>query len=250
MLLEIPAELAPIASTLDAVRARHGAAPVHGLAPGLVVDDPSGWLPATRFTDGSAIPRLLAAAHDRWGASPHVAAALAWKSYTYWLTLPAVLGYAAARRVPLMSADNVLVRLHVAAPFLEIGLRSPEIAVLPGDPLCGQPHVRVVDDLVPVFRHSLMEAHLAPVLDRLRERVHVGRRTLLGSVASGVAYALVRSSDTLPGPIAGTAQALLSALAVDDLVELTPDLRVLRRTCCLAFTLPEPKVCQGCCIRA
>ena len=29
----------------------------------------------------------------------------------------------------------------------------------------------------------------------------------------------------------------------------TGSLHIARRTCCLAFTLPEPKVCRGCCIR-
>jgi hypothetical protein len=24
---------------------------------------------------------------------------------------------------------------------------------------------------------------------------------------------------------------------------------VLRKTCCLAFTLPQPKICAGCCIK-
>jgi ferric iron reductase protein FhuF len=40
---------------------------------------------------------------------------------------------------------------------------------------------------------------------------------------------------------------------VADLVELVPgrggEPTVQRRTCCLAFTLPSPKVCQGCCVR-
>jgi ferric iron reductase protein FhuF len=41
---------------------------------------------------------------------------------------------------------------------------------------------------------------------------------------------------------------------VDDLLDITPDpqtgrLSIQRRTCCLAFTLPEPKICSGCCIR-
>ena len=39
----------------------------------------------------------------------------------------------------------------------------------------------------------------------------------------------------------------------DDLVDLVPgptgEPAVQRRTCCLAFTLPQPKVCGGCCLR-
>jgi len=245
VLLHAP-EVAPIVTTLEVVRQQRGPAVVHGVAPGLVVDDPSGWTPAQRFADGSALPDLIDAAHARWGASPAAAAALAWKSYVYWLALPAVVGYAAAGRVPDLSAGNVLVRLHVAPPFLEIGLRTPTVAVAPGHPVTGSEHL--TDDLPGYLRRTLVDEHLAAVLDGLRGLVRIGRRTLLGSLASGVAYGLVRSADALPGPIVPTARTLLSALGVDHLVEITPDLGVQRRTCCLAFTLPQPKICAGCCI--
>jgi hypothetical protein len=227
-------EVAPIVATLDTVGAQHGAAVVHGVTPGLVVADPAGWTPAERFTDGSALPGLIAAAEARWGASPAAGAALAWKSYVYWLTLPAVVGYAAARRVPDMSAANVLIRLHGAPPFLEIGLRTPTVAT--------------EGDLPGYLRRTLVDGHLAAVLDGLHGLVRLGRRTLLGSLASGVAYGLVRSADALPGPIVPTARTLLAALGVDHLVEISPQLGVRRRTCCLAFTLPQPKICSGCCI--
>ena len=240
--------LAPILATLDTVAAQRGPAVVHGLTPGLVVEDPTGWLPAEAFTTGAALPDLLDAAYQRWGAGPAAAAALAWKSYAYWLTLPAVVGYATARRIPDMSAGNVLVRLHVAAPFLEIGLRTPRVAVTPGDRLAGRPGVAVVDDLPGYLRRTLVDGHLGAVLDGLHRLVRVGRRTLLGSLASAVAYSLTRSADALPGPIAPTAATLLTALGVEPLVEITPQLRVQRRTCCLAFTLPEPKICAGCCV--
>lgn len=242
-------ELAPILTALNTVGAQRGEAAVHGLAPGLVVDDPTDWLPAERFTDGSALPDLLAAAGRRWGGSPAAMAALAWKSYAYWLTLPAVVGYAVAGRVPDMSASNVLIRLHVAAPFLEVGLRAPKVAVAPGDWLAGRPHVQIAEDLPGYLRRTLVDGHLGPVLEGLHQLVRVGRRTLLGSLASGVAYSLTRSADALPGPVAPVAATLLKALGVDQLVEITPQLGVQRHTCCLAFTLPEPKICAGCCIR-
>jgi hypothetical protein len=196
------------------------------------------------------MPDLLDAAHRRWNASPHAAAALAWKSYTYWLALPAVLGYAYAGRVPLMSAENTLVRLHVSAPFLEIGLRRAQVAVRPGDPLAGRPGIRVVEDLPGFLRTTMLDQHLSPVLDALRDRVRLSRRTLLGSLASAVGYALVRAQHALPAPVPATADTLLSALGLDDLVEISAEPAVQRRTCCLAFTLPEPKICRGCCIEA
>ena len=83
-------EIAPIVATLETVGEQRGAAVVHGVTPGLVVADRAGWTPAERFTSGEALPGLIAAAEARWGASPAAAAALAWKSYVYWLTLPAV----------------------------------------------------------------------------------------------------------------------------------------------------------------
>ncbi len=249
--------LAAVVGTLEQVRAQRGEAPVHGFATGLLAPPGAlveGWFPATNVVHGYAVDELLDAARERWQASPHAAAALAFKSYAYWLTLPAVVGYASARRVPLVAPDNVLVRLHGTAPFVELGLRRPEVAVLASDPVTalGWPGVRVLPDepaLLEYLRSTLLEAHLAPLMEQLHERVRVGQRTLLGSVASGVAYALVRSADALPGGVAGTAAEILDALGLADLVEVTSDLQVRRRTCCLAFTLPEPKLCSGCCIK-
>jgi ferric iron reductase protein FhuF len=247
LLLRAP-ELAPILNTIDTVGTQRGEAAVHGLTPGLVVEDRTGWLPATWFADGSGLPALLDAAYQRWGAGPAAAATLAWKAYAYWLVLPAVIGYAGAGQVPDMSAGNVLIKLHVSPPFLEVGLRSPRIAVAPGDPLAGRSTVEVTPDLLGYLRRTLIDGHLGPVLDGLHQLARVGRRTLLGSLASGVAYSLTRSADALPGPIAPMAATLLTALGVEQLVEITPQLGVRRRTCCLAFTLPEPKICAGCCL--
>jgi hypothetical protein len=265
------APLAPISATLAAMRARHGDHATHGLAPGLLIRDPLGWTPASSLADGDTLPALLNAAKQRWGGTPHAAAALAWKSYTYWLALPAVLGWASARRVPLLDPDRVMVRYSGHHPFLTLGLRRTSVAVLPSDPLLaagstaawgGRYPVRVVADeaeLLATLRQTVLDAHLTPVMDRIRERTHLGQRTLLGSLASGVAYGVIRASDALPGSAAETITTLLDTLGVADLVSLKPgepgkpgpagELTVQRHTCCLAFTLPEPKVCSGCCIR-
>jgi hypothetical protein len=249
--------LAPVTATLRAVFGTSTRLP--GLAPDLTVHDPAGWLTAEDLI-ARHLPELLAAARRRWDAQPHAAAALAWKTYTYWLALPAVLGWASARRVPLLTARDVLVHFEDHRPLVTIGLdRRITVAVLPGDPLAvaGLPHVKVVADdaaLLAELRGSLLDGHLTPMLDGLRQqRVRLGARTLLGSLASGVAHAVLRSADAVPGSSAETIHTLLGALGVDDLVELVPgaggQLTVQRRTCCLAFTLPQPKVCSGCCIR-
>jgi hypothetical protein len=233
---------------------------VRGLTPTLVVEDPTGWVPASDLVSGDGLTSLLAAAEQRWQAQPHVAAALAWKCYSYWLALPALIGYASARRVPLPALDDVLVRYSEHQPFLRLALRRPFVAVLEGDPLAAvarRPGVLVAADdqaLLAELRRALVDDHLEALMAGIRGRVHLGKRTLWGSLASGVAHALSRAADSVPGPILPLIDEVLTALGVADLVDITTDpatggLHIARRTCCLAFTLPEPKVCRGCCIR-
>jgi hypothetical protein len=219
----------------------------------------SGWVHANDLLDGSRLPDLLEVARRRWGAAPHAAATLAWKSYSYWLALPAVLSWAVARRLPHIEADNVLVKFGMTSPLLQIGLANTSTVVLPDDPLAqsGLPGITVAADeevLLKTLRVGLLDRHLDPLSERIRREVKVGRRTLLGSVASGIAHAVVRAGSVLPEPAAPTVDTLLKALDLDDLVEVTPgpgnQLAVQRKTCCLAFTLPRPKICSGCVIGA
>jgi hypothetical protein len=249
--------LAPVTATLRAIFGTSTELP--GLAPDLLVHDTAGWM-ATAELAGDQLPVLLNSARRRWQAQPHAAAALAWKAYTYWLALPAVLGWASARRVPLLTADAVVMHFEDRRPLVTLGLRHDiTVAVLPSDPLAlsGAPHVRVVGDeaaLLEEMRRSLLDEHLTPLLDAIHRQVRVGARTLLGSLASGIAYAVLRSADVLPGSSVETISTLLDVLDVEDLIELVPGpagkLTVQRKTCCLAFTLPQPKVCNGCCIRS
>jgi hypothetical protein len=255
----LAASVSPVVATLRDVATRHGEKTVRGLAPTLLVDDPTGWIPAGELIGGAGLADLLATAEQRWKAQPHVAAALAWKCYSYWLALPALIGYAGARRVPLPALDDVLVRYSEHQPFLRMALRRPFVAVLESDPLAAgrRPGVLVQKDdaaLLGELKRALIDDHLEALMAGIRERVHVGRRTLWGSLASGVAHALYRVADSVPGPILPLIDDVLAALGVEDLVDITTDpatggLHIARRTCCLAFTLPVPKVCRGCCFR-
>jgi hypothetical protein len=248
--------LAPVRLTLAAAFPTN---PPGGLAPGLTVTDGPGWICAQGIVDGTWVPELLAVIGHRRRAAPHAAAALAWKAYTFALALSPVLGWAAARRVPLVEPADVLVRLWSPHSVLTLGLRpSIRVAVLPSDPLAGRHRtdIEVVADeeaLLDALRGSLLDAHLGPLLGHLRAAARVGPRTLLGSLASGVAHAVLDAAHALPGTAAEHVQRLLTTLGVQDLVDLVPGpdggLTVQRHTCCLAFTLPEPKICAGCCIR-
>lgn len=267
----VPA-LAPLENGLATVRQRHGPAGTRGLVPGLVVPEDSGdWQGAYELVQPpvpgrrAALDHLLDAAKQRWRASPHAAAALAWRSYSHWLAMPVVLSWALARRVPLVDPLDVRWRIEGSPQLLTLGLRRVRLAVLPDDPLAGEATaagpadgresvaLTVVDteqQLLEVLRHTLREQHLDLLLARLQERVRLGTRTLLGSLAAAVAYALVRGG---PQPAAPAVERLLAALDLADLVELRDEPggpAVQRRTCCLAFTLPEPKICASCCLRA
>jgi hypothetical protein len=249
----------PLAPVLATVRAAFRTTPPGSLSPEVTVADARGWIPARRLVDGTRVPELLAAVGHRRRAAPHAAAALAWKAYTYALALPPVLGWAAARRVPLVGPADVLVRLHAPRSVLMLGLRpSIRVAVLPSDPLAARdrPGITVVANetaLLDALRGALVDAHLTPLMGHIRAVVRVGTRTLLGSLASGVAHGVLDAGDALPGSAAEHAGALLAALGVQDLVDLVPGpdgrLTVQRHTCCLAFALPTRKICAGCCIR-
>ncbi|MEU4570219.1 hypothetical protein [Micromonospora sp. NPDC023956] len=250
------APLAPVTATLRAMF-RTDALP--GLVPGLLVTDEYGWSPATTLVNGDRLPDFLAAAARLWGGRPHACAALAWKSYSYWAALPAVLGWASARRVPLLDPADVLVHFDDPRSLVTLGLRrSTTVAVLPTDPLAlaPPPEVRVVADeteLLGLLRGSLLDAHFTPLIQAIQTEVRIGTRTLLGSVASGIAHGVLRAADALPGSAVEAVDTLLGTLDVRDLVDLVPapsgQPTVQRRTCCQAFTLPKPKYCQDCCIR-
>ncbi|QSB17530.1 (2Fe-2S)-binding protein [Natronosporangium hydrolyticum] len=254
--------LMPVEAAFATVRRRQGAEGMRGLAPGLLVPEGAvDWWPAANLLHGDTgldLDRLLGAAASRWGASPHAAAALAWRSYTYWLSLPVILGWAVARRVLLVHPDDVQLRFGGEQQLLQVGMRRLRWAVLPDDPLAGAAaggELTVVgseSELLGVLRASLRESHLDPLLTEVQHRVRLGSRPLWGSLASAVAYAVIRGVEGSAETLLDTAGRLLSALDLTNLVSIDdgPEgLAVRRHTCCLAFTLPKPKVCASCCLR-
>ena len=188
----------------------------------------TGWQPATLFADPRTVVAtgLLERPRRAWGAAPHTAAALAWKAYSWWLVNPVVLAYAQGRPLPRLDHANVEVALREERPYVEF--RVLDRAPLPRT------------DVESRLRATLLDRHLAPVAAALVDTTRIGRRTLWGSVAEAVAYPLLQRRDP------GTAQGLLEALGLADLVTVVSPGRCVRRTCCQAIAVPGLGVCDSC----
>lgn len=259
--------LAPLAGLLD--RTYDGAYPA-----GLRLDRTPGapWRGGGELADGDRLEAVVATVMRRYGATRHVAAALLWKTYTYRVVAPVVLGWALNRRVPLATADDTVVRPGPADNRLSIALVDPAVAVLPGDDLAGTPGTRTVADHDALLREAgeaVLTRHLLPVLATMIARCKIGQRPLWGSVAEAVAHPLLIAAPRTPGGLADTgpvalrtpagrmaaARTLLDGLGhgLGELLDLTPaadGTPYRRRTCCLAFALPQYDYCKTCCVPA
>lgn len=190
------------------------------------------------------------------------------------LVTAAVHLWAGQRRLLDLSAANVAVR--EGEERLEAGVRHLRAAVLPGDPLAGQPGVDVVDEEVlfgrlvdQVIGHPVRAgavppgppdrvAAVAAVIATIRRAVRCGDRHLWGTAALAAGSALASVSHTVGERADRDRAALFAArpdlartvelVTVDDTVggEVTFP---LRRTCCLLYKLPDRTQCGTCSLR-
>ncbi|MFI0419311.1 hypothetical protein [Spongiactinospora sp. 9N601] len=247
MTVTLAEPLAGLRELLERYAAERGGLP--GLLPGLTADPgEGGWIPVAEL----ARPPydLLAGLIDHISvvrdAPRHVRAALMWKTYAYWHTMPMALGWALNRRVPLMPFDETVYRASDTG--ITIAATSIRTAVLPGDPLAGAPGTVVVDDLGTAVREALLTAQL-PLIRAISRLTKVGERNLWGSTAESLVHPVRAFADTLP-PGAHPAD-LLAAVGdpVGGLIDFTAD-GYRRRTCCLWVTLPDTEPCATCCVSA
>lgn len=233
--------LQPITDQLRCLAAERG--DTLGVTPELIADDSPGWIPATELVRApyDALRDLVAETAGRWDAPSHVAAALLWKAYGYWHSLPTVLGWVLERRVPLMPLHDTLVKASPAG--VTVAARSVTVAVAADDPAAGAPGTTVVADAAAAVRQALTDGQ-HPIITALSTVTRVGERPLWGSTAEAIAHTLL----TLTGPV--EAQRRLAQLGepVADLLTWHGG-EVRRRTCCLWLALPGTDPCPTCCVR-
>ncbi|MFI6323815.1 hypothetical protein ACIBG8_40255 [Nonomuraea sp. NPDC050556] len=188
-----------------------------GVAPGLVIEPDASWTPVTELLREPYGPllELVDETATRWNAPRHVGAALWWKTYTYWHSLPMALGWAIDGRVPVMRLADTYVKSSPAG--VTIGASRIEWGGV-----------------------SLEEQ--APLVEVVSKLFRIGERTLWGSTAEAFAHPL---TSIVPGDY----MRLLRELGLDGLITPAPD-GFFRRTCCLWITLPDVEPCSTCCVFA
>ncbi|MFI7418921.1 hypothetical protein [Nonomuraea sp. NPDC049684] len=197
---------------------------VIGVEPGLVIDPDESWTAAADLVREpyTLLEGLVAQTAARWNAPRHVGAALFWKTFCYWQTLPMALGWALDGRIPVMRLADTYFKVSDAGVTIAAGRVSWGTGVEP-------------------IRESLAEAQ-QPLVKAISALAKVGERTLWGSTAEAFAHPLTCI-------VKGDYMALLAELGspVDGLVEPADD-GYFRRTCCLWITLPDVEPCGSCCV--
>ena len=250
--------LAPVTATL---RSMFGTDELPGLHRGLLVHDEAGWMPASVLADGSELPRLLDA------AGTPLAGRVDARGRRAGLEGVQLLARAAGRpRLGLGPPGAAVARVRRADPLRGQAAAGddrlpaydrpwrccrPTRWPSPGCPRCWSCPTR--RRLLDAMRTSLLDGHVTPMLDAIHH-----------SVRARATYPprLVVLRHRQRHPARGRRAARrhgrqhrhgARGARLDDLVEIVPGAGgepfVQRRTCCLAFTLPEPKLCSGCCIK-
>ncbi|MDA0635971.1 (2Fe-2S)-binding protein, partial [Nonomuraea sp. MCN248] len=152
----------------------------------------------------------------------HVGAALFWKTYGYWHTMPMALGWALDGRVPIMKLADTYVRRSDAG----VTVAATRVSWAQG---------------AEAIREALEESQ-RPLVRALGALARVGERTLWGSTAEAFAHPLTQL-------VPGDYMELLRRIGrpVDGLIEPAGD-GFFRRTCCLWVTLPDAEACGTCCV--
>ncbi|MGN9838936.1 hypothetical protein ACTMTI_12520 [Nonomuraea sp. H19] len=197
---------------------------VIGVEPGLVIEPDASWTPVAELPRQpyTLLKELMDETAGRWNAPRHVGAALFWKTYGYWHTLPMALGWALDGRVPIMRLAETYFKVSDAG----VTIAATRVSWASG--------ARAIGDA--------LEESQRPLVEAINALAKVGERTLWGSTAEAIAHPL---TSIVPGDY----MRLLKEIGrpVDGLIEPVGD-GYFRRTCCLWITLPDVEPCGSCCV--
>ncbi|MEV4837169.1 (2Fe-2S)-binding protein [Nonomuraea sp. NPDC049486] len=211
-----------LTEVLERVAAERGG--VLGVEPGLVIEPDESWTAVAGLVREpyTVLGELVDETAARWNAPRHVGAALFWKTYGYWHTLPMALGWALDGRVPIMKLADTYVRRSDAG----VTIAASRVSWTKG---------------AGAIREALAESQ-RPLVKAIGSMARVGERTLWGSTAEAFAHPLISM-------VPGDYMDLLRRVGepVDGLIEPSGD-GYFRRTCCLWVTLPDAELCGSCCV--
>ncbi|MEV0230539.1 hypothetical protein [Nonomuraea sp. NPDC050786] len=205
-------------------RLADGRGGIIGVEPDLVIEPDESWTPVSELLREpyELLVGLIDETAARWKAPRHVGAALFWKTYSYWHTLPMALGWALDGRVPVMRPADTYFKVSEAG----VTVAATRVSWGSGAQAIGG---------------ALAESQ-RPLVKAIEAVAKVGERTLWGSTAEAFAHPL---TSVVPGDY----MRLLKELGppVDGLIEPAGD-GYFRRTCCLWITLPDVEPCGSCCV--
>lgn len=207
------------------------------------------------------LPPLVEALCRRHGCPPAVAAAMFWKQYAWFVVAAALEGWTTGP-VPDLALDGTAIWIGCEGRTVQVRPGARRAGRVRPDGQDGEHRYGVVEgppvsdgtrdgeagpadrEFTGWFRTEVMKGHLEPVLEHLHELTRAGRRLLWGSVAHAVALPLSRR---LADPVRDVPELLERIGApLAGLVHVADDGAITRRTCCLAFRMPTPAVCDYC----
>jgi ferric iron reductase protein FhuF len=223
--------------------------------------DGEGWLPAETLINGGpefdrVIDRLMAGSTD-----PKARRAIGSRFVLSYLRFlwPVAAAFALERRVPDVSADNLLIRLDGAGWPAAFALKRPRFATLEQSTVGEASHVADEAALLGWLHQRSIDANAGPLIETVRTQLLTSGTALWGNVAAAFVHPLlwhVQHVAPEASAIVRDAEALLSrreAPRLDDQVRLLTVIQDdaewtvhARKTCCLRWCLPDESRCTDC----
>jgi hypothetical protein len=236
----------------------------------------AGWhrAPAFATSEPPLLEEGLALAVAEYpNAERRVAGSFLLGNYAWYVPAATIGAFVAERRVPDMAADNVALRYSTytweedgesgEAMRIDVRFLSERFAALPDDPAAGADHVLVLpdEDTLRSWLRTSIEAHMAPLVEAISARTHLGRRAQWNLIADSVAAMflhagqLLNSADTAQCDGLAVVKAAGSPLRNRDTgyvtVEAAGHCETFRTRggCCLYYRLKPGENCSTCVLR-